>query len=89
MLTGRAAVPAPKLVFHDAWEVAGDGGPGFTWSNANPFAARDLEPDRRIDYVFTGWPKPGGRGHATACRCSAPSPWAGSCRPTTTASSPT
>jgi endonuclease/exonuclease/phosphatase family metal-dependent hydrolase len=62
MLTGRAATPAPGLVFHDAWEVAGEG-PGFTWRNDNPFAARALEPDRRIDYVLVGWPHAGGRGH--------------------------
>ena len=48
-------------MFHDAWEVAG-AGPGLTWSNDNPHAARDLEPDRRIDYVLVGWPKAGGRG---------------------------
>lgn len=62
MLTGRAAVPVPRLVFHDAWEVAGEGS-GHTWSNANPFAVGDLEPDRRIDYVFVGWPKARGAGH--------------------------
>jgi endonuclease/exonuclease/phosphatase family metal-dependent hydrolase len=61
MLTGHAAVPVPKLVFHDAWEVAGSG-PGLTWSNANPYAVLDLEPNRRIDYVLVGWPKSGGRG---------------------------
>ena len=68
MLTGKVAVPVDKLVFHDAWEVAGDGGPGFTWSNANPYAALDLEPDRRIDYVLAGWPKSGGAGHHVSCR---------------------
>lgn len=68
MLTGRKAVPVPKLVFHDAWEVAGDGGPGDTWSNDNPYAALDLEPARRIDYVLAGWPKAGGAGHAVSCR---------------------
>lgn len=69
MLTGRAAVPVPRLVFHDAWEVAGRAGdPGVTWSNRNPYAALDLEPDRRIDYVFVGWPKDGGRGHVVDCR---------------------
>jgi endonuclease/exonuclease/phosphatase family metal-dependent hydrolase len=68
LLTGRAAGPVDGLVFHDAWEVAGDGGPGATWSNANPYAALDLEPDRRIDYVFAGWPKAGGAGHVTSCR---------------------
>jgi endonuclease/exonuclease/phosphatase family metal-dependent hydrolase len=67
VLTGRAAGPVDGLVFHDAWEVAGDGA-GWTWSNANPYAALDLEPDRRIDYVFVGWPKAGGAGHVTSCR---------------------
>jgi endonuclease/exonuclease/phosphatase family metal-dependent hydrolase len=67
MLTGRAAVPEPKLVFHDAWEAGGDGGPGTTWSNRNPYARLDLEIDRRIDFVFAGWPKPGGAGHVVAC----------------------
>lgn len=65
MLTGKAAVPSPPLVFHDTFEVAGTG-PGVTWSNANPFAALDLEPDRRIDYVFVGWPKAGGAGQPRA-----------------------
>lgn len=68
MLTGRTTVPVPKLVFHDAWEVAGDGGPGFTWANENAYAALDLEPSRRIDYVLVGWPKAGGAGHVVSCR---------------------
>jgi endonuclease/exonuclease/phosphatase family metal-dependent hydrolase len=67
MMTGRRAVPEPGLVFHDAWEVAGGGGPGFTWSNDNPFAFHDLEPNRRIDYVFAGWPKARGAGHVVRC----------------------
>ena len=69
MLTGRAAVPEPKLVFHDAWEVAraGTTDAGITWSNDNPHAMLDLEPSRRIDYVFAGWPKEGGRGHVLGC----------------------
>jgi endonuclease/exonuclease/phosphatase family metal-dependent hydrolase len=66
MLTGRAPVAAEKAVFLDAWEVAGEG-LGHTWSNANPYAALDLEPPRRIDYVFYGWPKQGGAGHAVRC----------------------
>jgi len=68
MLTGRAAVPVEKVLFHDAWGVAGDGSPGSTWSNDNPYAALDLEPSRRIDYVFAGWPKAGGAGHVVSCR---------------------
>ncbi len=67
MLTGRMTTPEPKLVFHDAWEVAGVGSDGMTWSNQNPYARLDLEPDRRIDYVLAGWPKAGGAGHVTSC----------------------
>ena len=71
MLTGRAATPVPKLVFHDAWEVGGQASAssdtGATWTNANPYARLDLEPDRRIDYVLVGWPKAGGAGHVTRC----------------------
>ena len=74
MLTGRCRVAAPGLVFHDAWEVAGDGSPGFTWDNANPFAARDLEPNRRIDYVFAGWPKEGGAGQFVSARLAGRDP---------------
>jgi len=67
MLTGRTAVAVPGLVFQDAWELAGDGGRGCTWVNANPWARADLEPDRRIDYVFAGLPRWGGVGHVVAC----------------------
>jgi endonuclease/exonuclease/phosphatase family metal-dependent hydrolase len=65
MLTGRTRLPVPKLVFHDSWEAAAerDDGPSFTWSNANPYAKEDREPNRRIDYVFAGWPKSEGAGH--------------------------
>ena len=67
MMTGRATIPVPRLVFLDAWEVAGEG-PGITWCNDNPYAVHDLEPDRRIDYVFVGWPKERGAGHVVAAR---------------------
>lgn len=67
MLTGRSAAAAPGLVFYDAWEVAGDGTPGYTWSNQNPLAAIGLYPDRRFDYVFSAWPGAGGVGHPTRC----------------------
>jgi endonuclease/exonuclease/phosphatase family metal-dependent hydrolase len=73
MLTGRATVPVPRLVFIDAWDVAGDG-PGYTWCNDNPFAARDLEADRRIDYVLVGWRKARGAGHVVGARVAAIDP---------------
>ena len=65
MLTGLTTVPVPRLVFIDAWRAAGSG-PGHTWDNANPFAATDHEPDRRIDYVLVGYPREGGRGQTVA-----------------------
>ena len=67
MLTGRREPPVRDMVFYDAWEVAGDGSPGFTWSNQNPLAAVSLLPDRRFDYVLSAWPRRGGTGHPTRC----------------------
>lgn len=67
MLTGRAAGPVPGLVFYDAWEVAGDGSPGNTWSNKNPLAAIGRYPDRRFDYILSAWPRAGAAGHPTNC----------------------
>jgi endonuclease/exonuclease/phosphatase family metal-dependent hydrolase len=63
MITGRTTAPAPGLSFYDAWDVAGCGRRGCTWSNANPWATPLLWPDRRIDYVFTAAPRRGGAGH--------------------------
>jgi endonuclease/exonuclease/phosphatase family metal-dependent hydrolase len=71
MLTGLSPCPVPKLVFLDAWRAGGDGGPGFTWDNANPFAALDCEPDRRIDYVFVGYPRGHGAGQVVTARVEA------------------
>jgi endonuclease/exonuclease/phosphatase family metal-dependent hydrolase len=67
MLTGRSATALPGLVFYDAWEVAGDGTAGNTWSNHNPLAAVGLYPDRRFDYIFSAWPRAGGVGHPVHC----------------------
>lgn len=67
MLTGRTATAASGLVFYDAWEIAGDGTPGYTWSNRNPLAAVAMYPDRRFDYVLSAWPRPGAVGHPTHC----------------------
>jgi endonuclease/exonuclease/phosphatase family metal-dependent hydrolase len=67
MLNGRSNAAAPGLMLLDAWDVAGDGSAGHTWSNANPWAAIALLPDRRIDYLFSAWPRPEGIGHAVNC----------------------
>ena len=67
MLTGRSATAVPGLVFYDAWEVAGAGGGGITWSNQNPLAAVGRYPDRRFDYVLSAWPQAGAAGHPVHC----------------------
>jgi endonuclease/exonuclease/phosphatase family metal-dependent hydrolase len=67
MLTGRSAAAKPGMVFYDSWELAGDGSPGYTWSNRNPLAAVGLYPDRRFDYIFSAWPRRGGVGHPIDC----------------------
>jgi endonuclease/exonuclease/phosphatase family metal-dependent hydrolase len=68
MLTGRAAVAVPGVVFRDAWELGGrrDRDPGLTTANANPFMAANLDVEKRIDYIMVGQPKLGGVGHVTA-----------------------
>lgn len=74
MLTGLAACPVEGLVFHDAWRFAGDGGPGMTWDNANPYVKATFEPDRRIDYVLVGFPIARGAGHIVECRVTGDTP---------------
>ncbi len=76
MLKGMTTCPAEGLFFHDAWAVAGNG-PGITWDNNNPYAAAELEPDRRIDYVFVGWPLAGGAGHIVECAIAGNQPVGG------------
>ena len=70
MLTGRSATAVAGLVFYDAWEIAGDGSAGDTWSNRNPLAAVGMFPDRRFDYVLSAWPRLGVVGHPSIASCS-------------------
>jgi endonuclease/exonuclease/phosphatase family metal-dependent hydrolase len=74
MLTGETTCAAEGLAFRDAWKDGGDGGPGYTWDNANPFARQGLEPNRRIDYQFVGFPKARGAGHTVHCRVAGNEP---------------
>ncbi len=67
MLVGLTTCPVEDLCFVDAWNVAGDRSDGFTWSNTNPYAVEEFEPDRRIDYILIGHPKYRGAGHVTDC----------------------
>ena len=67
-VTGLQSHAGRSIAMLDAWYMAGDEGPGFTWSNRNPYAAAVLEPNRRIDYIFTGWPVRNGVGQLLNCR---------------------
>jgi endonuclease/exonuclease/phosphatase family metal-dependent hydrolase len=68
ILTGRSAVPVRGVRFHDAWHAADPGAAGATWSRRNGFAAADLDPEARIDYVMVGQPKVGGAGNVVRAR---------------------
>jgi endonuclease/exonuclease/phosphatase family metal-dependent hydrolase len=64
MLTGRARVPVPGLVFTDCWpQVRAD--PGHTWVRRNPHLADSVWPERRLDYVLVSWPRPAPLGNPT------------------------
>ncbi len=67
-VTGRHSIGGRSVYFHDAWRVAGDVGDGVTWSNRNPYARAELEPERRLDYVFAGMPRRDGVGLLETCR---------------------
>jgi len=76
-LTGRSAALVPGLVFTDAWEVAGDGTPGFTWDPANPYLTESIWPYRRLDYVLVSWPRPRGLGRPERAWLAGKEPVAG------------
>ena len=61
-LTGSTSLNGRSTYYQDAWRVAGGRGEGFTWDNRNINAAVEREPDRRIDYIFSGWRKDGTSG---------------------------
>lgn len=67
-MTGLHSIEGRSVHFRDAWKVAGAGGAGCTWSNRNPYARKSFEPDRRIDYIFSGSPMIGGSGFTDSCQ---------------------
>ncbi len=73
-VTGLQSLRGRSVAMLDAWRTAGDGTSGLTWSNANDYARLNLAPDRRIDYVFAGFPRRDGIGQITHCRvvCNEP-----------------
>jgi endonuclease/exonuclease/phosphatase family metal-dependent hydrolase len=65
-LTGRSIPPVAGLIFTDAWEVAGDGKPGHTWT-ASEHQPHTAWPGRRLDYVLVSWPRPKPLGNPQRC----------------------
>ena len=66
-MTGHHSIEGKRVFFHDAWRVIGREGSGMTWSNRNPYTQTAFEPDRRIDYIFTGYPLASGVGVLERC----------------------
>jgi endonuclease/exonuclease/phosphatase family metal-dependent hydrolase len=65
---GLQSLGGRSVAFLDAFRMVGQGS-GITWSNRNDYARPALEPDRRIDYVFTGFPQRNtGLGQLLSCR---------------------
>lgn len=55
--TGLAPPAVPGLVFTDCWSQVGDG-IGVTYSADNHHVNDSAWPERRLDYVLVGWPRP-------------------------------
>jgi endonuclease/exonuclease/phosphatase family metal-dependent hydrolase len=67
-LRGFTSLGGRGTYWADCWAVAGDGGPGYTYHRANPYALRVREPSRRIDYVFSRGPDRALRAEPLAAR---------------------
>ena len=67
LLTGQRQLAVRGILLVDTWHACHPTDVGFTWTNANPYAASQLEWERRIDFIFAGWPKAGGAGMPVRC----------------------
>jgi endonuclease/exonuclease/phosphatase family metal-dependent hydrolase len=56
-LRGLQSLEGVSAYWCDAWDHAGDGSKGTTWSKNNDFAAWAPWPNRRIDYIFVAQPQ--------------------------------
>ena len=65
---GLQSLDGRSLYLRDAWLEGRSEGDGITWANRNAYARPNLEPDRRIDYVYVGAPRRDGVGLVERCR---------------------
>jgi endonuclease/exonuclease/phosphatase family metal-dependent hydrolase len=61
-LTGRASLDGRGTYWRDAFARRHPHSDGFTWSARNPYVARSVERNRRVDYIFVGPMKDDGPG---------------------------
>ncbi len=61
-LTGRASLAGHGTYWRDCFQRRHPHSDGFTWSARNPYVARSVERNRRVDYVFVGPMKDDGPG---------------------------
>ena len=66
-MTGLAPPARSGLVFTDAWARVGEGS-GATYSATNPYVVDSAWPERRLDYVLVGWPRPRPAGNPITAR---------------------
>jgi endonuclease/exonuclease/phosphatase family metal-dependent hydrolase len=66
-MRGAHTIEERCVYFNDAFRVAGQG-EGDTWCNRNPYAREAFEPDKRIDYIYAGYPTREGLGRVESCR---------------------
>jgi endonuclease/exonuclease/phosphatase family metal-dependent hydrolase len=55
-MQGLHALDGRSFGLFDAFAVAHPEQLGFTWDNRNPYVAKEMTPNRRIDYIFVGDP---------------------------------
>ena len=73
-IKGLHALDGRSCHLWDAFELVHPDDPGYTWTNVNPFAAEDRNPDRRIDYVLVGVRAGDGAGRVLDARLVCDSP---------------
>jgi len=66
-LKGLQSLQGGSAYWCDAWDQAGDGSKGTTWSRSNNFAAWAPLPNRRIDYIFVAQPRLDGASTIDEC----------------------
>lgn len=55
-LRGLTPLGGKSVYFADCWAVTRPGEPGYTYDRRNPYASREREPSRRIDYCYVRGP---------------------------------